>query len=290
MGPPLVLLHGGFGFDSRSWRRQIDALADEYMVVAWDAPGCGRSSDPPPTFALSDYADCLAGFIAALGLSRPHVLGISFGGALALQLFDRYPALPRTLTLAGAYAGWAGSLPPDEVDRRVARLAADIQLPPEEWIPSYLPGLLTKEASPEMVEEVKSLMSAVRPAANRTMLQAMAEADLRDVLSASTCQPCSSTANTTSVRPSTWVGPCTQPSRIEPRHPAGRRALQQRRSRRAVQPRGPILPRAQPGLNDHVWAGSGILCDQPELVRRDRVHTLTSTAPSRHIGRRSGRS
>ena len=183
MGPPLVLLHGGFGFDSRSWRRQIDALADEYMVVAWDAPGCGRSSDPPPTFGLADYADCLAGFIAALGLTRPHVLGISFGGALALQLFDRYPALPRTLTLAAAYAGWAGSLAPDEVNRRVARVAADLQLPPEEWIPSYLPGLLTEEASPEMVEEVKSLMSAVRPAANQTMLQAMAQADLRDVLS-----------------------------------------------------------------------------------------------------------
>src|SRR5215207_6299493 len=112
-GPPLVLLHGGFGFDSRSWRRQMDALSDQYTVVAWDAPGCGRSSDPPPTFRLPDYADCLAGFIGALGLSRPHVLGLSFGGALALQLFGQHPAVPRTLILAGAYAGWAGSLPPD---------------------------------------------------------------------------------------------------------------------------------------------------------------------------------
>ncbi|MGH9184249.1 MAG: alpha/beta fold hydrolase [Acidimicrobiales bacterium] len=119
----------------------------------------------------------------ALGLSRPHVLGLSFGGALALQLFGRHPAVPRTLILAGAYAGWAGSLEPDEVDRRVARLAADMQRPPEEWIPSYLPGLLTEAAPPEMVEEVRSLMSAVRPAANQAMLRAMAEADLRDVLS-----------------------------------------------------------------------------------------------------------
>jgi pimeloyl-ACP methyl ester carboxylesterase len=181
-GPPLVLLHGGFGFDGRSWRRQIDALSDEYTVVAWDAPGCGRSSDPSPTFRLPDYADCLAGFIEALGLSRPHVLGLSFGGALALQLFDRHPAVPRTLILAGAYAGWAGSLPADEVNRRVARLAADVQRPPEEWIPSYMPGLLTEQAPPEMVEEVKSLMSGVRPAANQAMLQGMAEADLRHVL------------------------------------------------------------------------------------------------------------
>jgi pimeloyl-ACP methyl ester carboxylesterase len=182
-GPPLVLLHGGFGFDSQSWRRQIDMLSDEYTVVAWDAPGCGRSSDPPPAFRLPDYADCLAGFIGALGLSRPHVLGLSFGGALALQLFDLHPAVPRTLILAGAYAGWAGSLQPDEVDRRVKRLAADMQRPPEEWIPSYIPGLLTEAAPPEMIEEVKSLMSGVRPAANLAMLQAMAEADLRDVLS-----------------------------------------------------------------------------------------------------------
>jgi len=181
-GPPLVLLHGGFGFDGRSWRRQIDALSDEYTVVAWDAPGCGRSSDPPPTWRLPDYADCLAGFVRALDLPQPHVLGLSFGGALALQLFAQHPAVPRTLILAGAYAGWAGSLPPDEVDRRVARLAADMQRPAEEWIPSYLPGLLTDAAPPEMVEEVKSLMSGVRPAANEAMLRAMAEADLRDVL------------------------------------------------------------------------------------------------------------
>jgi pimeloyl-ACP methyl ester carboxylesterase len=157
-------------------------LSDEYTVVAWDAPGCGRSSDPPPSFRLPDYADCLAGFISALGLSRPHVLGLSFGGALALQLFGQHPALPRTLILAGAYAGWAGSLSPDEVARRVARLAADMQRPPEEWIASYLPGLLTESAPPEMVEEVKSLMSGVHPAANQAKLQGMAEADLRAVL------------------------------------------------------------------------------------------------------------
>jgi pimeloyl-ACP methyl ester carboxylesterase len=181
-GPPLVLLHGGFGFDSRSWRRQIDALSDEYTVIAWDAPGCGRSSDPPTTFRLPDYADCLAGFIAAVGLSRPHVLGLSFGGALALQLFDRHPAVPRTLVLAGAYAGWAGSLEPDEVDRRIARLAADMQRPPEEWIPSYLPGLLTEAAPPDMADEVRTLMSDVRPGANEAMLRGMAEADLRYVL------------------------------------------------------------------------------------------------------------
>ena len=39
-GPPLLLLHGGWG-DSRDWRPQLTGLADEFTVVAWDAPGCG---------------------------------------------------------------------------------------------------------------------------------------------------------------------------------------------------------------------------------------------------------
>ena len=54
---------------------------------------------------MAGYADCLAGFIAGLGLARPHVAGLSFGGALALELSYRHPAVPRTLVLASAYAG-----------------------------------------------------------------------------------------------------------------------------------------------------------------------------------------
>src|SRR5947199_586028 len=106
-GPPLMLLHGGLS-DSREWRRQLEELSDEFTVVAWDAPGCGQSSDPPETFRLSEYADCLAAFIDALGLGQPHMLGLSFGAGLALELYRRHPTVPRTLVLASAYAGWAG--------------------------------------------------------------------------------------------------------------------------------------------------------------------------------------
>ena len=59
-------------------------------MVAWDAPGCGRSSDPPEAFRMPEYADCLAAFVDALGLERPHVLGLSLGGALALELYRRH--------------------------------------------------------------------------------------------------------------------------------------------------------------------------------------------------------
>ena len=44
-GPPLLLVHGAV-CDSRVWRVELESLADAFTVVAWDAPGCGGSSDP----------------------------------------------------------------------------------------------------------------------------------------------------------------------------------------------------------------------------------------------------
>jgi len=147
-----------------------------------DAPGAGRSSDPPADFRMPQYADCLARFIAALSLDRPHIVGLSWGAALAIQLYGRHPAIPRTLVLAGAYAGWAGSLPAEAVDQRLRRLLDELERPPAEWARAYLPGLLTEAAPKEMADSVLALMRDARPAGSRVMLHAMAEADLRDIL------------------------------------------------------------------------------------------------------------
>jgi pimeloyl-ACP methyl ester carboxylesterase len=180
-GPPLVLLHGGLA-DSREWRRQLEGLADEFTVVAWDAPGCGGSADPPGTFRLHDYADCLARVIEALDLRRPHVGGLSWGGGLALELYRRHPQVPRSLVLASAYAGWAGSLPPEAVQERLRRGMREAELPPAQWVRGYLPGLFTDSAPAEVVEEALAIMLDVRPGGMRPMLRGFAEADLRDVL------------------------------------------------------------------------------------------------------------
>jgi pimeloyl-ACP methyl ester carboxylesterase len=92
-GPPLVLLGGYVGDGPTTWRPQLDGLSDDFTVVAWDAPGAGRSSDPPESFGMAGYADCLAGFVERLGLGRPHVAGVSFGGTLLPTMFSE--ATPR---------------------------------------------------------------------------------------------------------------------------------------------------------------------------------------------------
>ena len=180
-GPPLVLLHG-WPCNSREWRRQIEDLSGEFTVVAWDTPGCGRSSDPPEGFGLVDYADCLAAFIEALGLDRPHVAGLSFGSGLALELYRRHPAVPRTLILASAYAGWAGSLPSEVVAERLQQSVRQAALPPDAFAREWLPTLFTDATPPEIVAEALTMLAEFHPAGYRVWARAFAEADLRDVL------------------------------------------------------------------------------------------------------------
>ena len=150
-GPPLVLLHGYVGDGPTTWRPQLDELGSDYTVVAWDAPGAGRSSDPPDGYGMAGYADCLAGFIRALGLDRPHVAGLSFGGAMALALAHRHPTVPRTLTLASAYAGWGGSLPAEEAEHRLRQALALSDLAADELVGALLPSMFSTGTPPDTV-------------------------------------------------------------------------------------------------------------------------------------------
>ncbi len=180
-GPPLVLLHGAFA-DRRDWRPQLASLSGDFTVVAWDAPGCGGSFDPPADYGLDGYADCLAAFIEALGLERPHVLGLSFGSGLALELFRRHPALPRSLLLVSAYAGWAGSLGREVAEQRRRSFLRDANRPIEEVVREFSTTLFTDSVPPELVDEVVEVMMDSRPAGLHAMANAFADADLRDVL------------------------------------------------------------------------------------------------------------
>ncbi len=181
VGPPLVLLHGYVGDGPTTWRRQLDGLSDEFTVVAWDAPGVGGSSDPPESFGMVGYSDCLAGFVDGLRLERPHVAGLSFGGALALEFYRRHSAVPRTLILASAYAGWGGSLPADVAEQRLQQALVLADLSPEEFVGALLPTMFSEGTAAETVEAFGASMRAFHPVGFRAMARASAE-DLRDVL------------------------------------------------------------------------------------------------------------
>ncbi|MFF8673978.1 alpha/beta fold hydrolase [Streptomyces sp. NPDC015242] len=182
-GPPLVLAHGATT-DARLFQGQLRDLADEFTVVAWDEPGAGRSSDVPAGFTLADYARCLAAVVEDVGLGPAHLLGLSWGGTVVLELYRRTPGLVRTLLLVDTYAGWKGSLPA-EVRARVEGAERMLAVPPQEFAPT-LPGLFAGTPPAEAVRLLSVMSAATRPGSMRTELTVMAEADLSGLLPAIT--------------------------------------------------------------------------------------------------------
>jgi pimeloyl-ACP methyl ester carboxylesterase len=112
------------------------------------------------------------------------VLGLSWGSTLALELYRRRPDIPRTLILASAYAGWAGSLSPDEVAERRARALHDLDGATDELVRRWLPTLLTERAPQGVIDELSAIMSDFHPAGARAMLDSMVESNLGEVLPA----------------------------------------------------------------------------------------------------------
>jgi len=182
-GSAVVLLGGFVGGAEATWRHQIGELSRNHTVVALDHPGSGGSADPPEHFQMPDYADCLAEVMTVLDLESPVIVGLSFGGALALEFSHRHRSQVSGLVLAGAYAGWAGSLPPDIVQARLRRSLEASRLPPSEFASVLLPSMFSATAPADLVAGFAAdVANSFHPSGFRTMARASAEADLRDVL------------------------------------------------------------------------------------------------------------
>jgi pimeloyl-ACP methyl ester carboxylesterase len=177
-GPVVLLVHGFVGDAASTWSHQIDALAGDHTVVAPDLPGAGRSSDPPDGFTVADYADCLAAFLRRIGVGHAHVVGLSFGGTVALSFAARHRSLPRSLALLGSYAGWRGSLPAADVDARLAACLRFSELAPEEFAAALLPSMFSPQASASAVGAFRAAVARFHPDGFRAMARASAEADL----------------------------------------------------------------------------------------------------------------
>jgi pimeloyl-ACP methyl ester carboxylesterase len=176
------LLHG-FLCDSRCWQPQLRALADQFTVTAWDAPGAGSSSDPRDPFTITDWGRCLAEFLDARGIERAHVVGLSWGGLLAQELYRLYPARVLGLVLADTYAGWKGSLPAEACEQRLARCLLESSLPADEFVKRWVPvEFFTADVSQDLADEMSAVVSAFHPLGFRLMARSLAETDTRELL------------------------------------------------------------------------------------------------------------
>ncbi|MFT7245907.1 MAG: 3-oxoadipate enol-lactonase [Candidatus Azotimanducaceae bacterium] len=105
-----VLYIGGTGGDLRAKPNVLDSpLTSSFEVVAYDQRGLGQTDKPESEYTMADYADDAAALMDALGWQKAHVIGVSFGGMVALNLVQRHAHRINKLVLCCTSPG--GSMP-----------------------------------------------------------------------------------------------------------------------------------------------------------------------------------
>ena len=104
-GDPVVLIHGsGPGVTSyANWRLVLPALAENFRVLAPDMVGFGFSERPANIeYGVQTWADQVVGLMDTLELPTAHLVGNSFGGAIALRIATQHPDRVGKLVLMGS--------------------------------------------------------------------------------------------------------------------------------------------------------------------------------------------
>lgn len=101
-GTPVVMLHSALS-SKLQWYRLIQRLSKRYLTIAVDLYGSGDSPYPPSpeTFCLSDEVNLVESLLEKVipGNAQFHLVGHSYGGAVALRMAYKIPERVKSLAL-----------------------------------------------------------------------------------------------------------------------------------------------------------------------------------------------
>ena len=91
-GEPIVLIPGAFS-TYRDWNRITPFLAKQYRLLAIDYLGVGDSDKPRSGagYTIEAQADLIVRMMDILHIPKAAIVGVSYGGGIALNIVTRYP-------------------------------------------------------------------------------------------------------------------------------------------------------------------------------------------------------
>jgi len=126
-GEPLLLLHGGGGSHGDWTYAGRDQLLSRYQLVAPDARGHGRSTNPLPTITHRQYAQDVLALLDHLAIKSCRAIGMSFGANTLLHIATMQPDRIQAMALV------SGTMYFPEQARKVMRQVPVDNQPPGEW-------------------------------------------------------------------------------------------------------------------------------------------------------------
>jgi pimeloyl-ACP methyl ester carboxylesterase len=178
-GPPFVraahwITHLDYEWESPVWRHWMEGLSRGRMLVRYDERGCGLSDHDPEEISFEAFVRDLETVVDELGLERFPLMGLSQGGAVAVEYAVRHPERVSHLILVGAFATGRLARANTEDARREAEMQAEfIRLGWGRDDPSfrlYFCSTFMPDAPPQLWSDFAALMRRTTSAENALRL------------------------------------------------------------------------------------------------------------------------
>ncbi|MGW0766064.1 alpha/beta fold hydrolase [Streptomyces sp. NPDC002676] len=176
---PLVLIHG-HPFDRTMWDPQLAGFSTARRVIAPDLRGYGASPVTPGTVPLSRHAEDIEELLDTLGVDTFVLAGLSMGGQIVMECYDRFGDRVRGLVLADTFPA------PETPEGRLGRRAMADRLLAKGmrgYADEVLEKMVAPYADPAVKAHVHRMMTATAPEGAAASLRGRAERpDYRDLL------------------------------------------------------------------------------------------------------------
>lgn len=177
-GSAVVLLHG-ISSGAASWVDQLSGLQAHARVLAWNAPGYGRSDALlTQTPLASDYARALAQWVDAIHLETFILVGHSLGALMAAAFAGAQPTRVRRLILMSPARGYANATPTERERRYADRITKLERLGPDGMARARAAALLSPSAPADAVDWVAWNMRQLHPGGYRQAVWMLTHDDI----------------------------------------------------------------------------------------------------------------
>jgi acetolactate synthase-1/2/3 large subunit len=179
-GDELIVFLHPIGGDHSFWQLQIAALATNYRCLAADFRGHNRSTTALPyseTVSIAAFAADTIALIHREGFQKAHLVGLSMGGVVALEIFRREPQILQSLTLANTWA-----FHPD-ANARIEFIETQLaQMSQAESAAMLVPGLFAPTTDPAIIAHTVAVEAAKNKEVFLASWRSMFTCDYRDLL------------------------------------------------------------------------------------------------------------
>lgn len=161
----IIFIHG-FPLNKSMWNKQVEALRDNYRVIAYDIRGHGNSDAGDGDFTIDLFVKDLLNLMSALKIEKTILCGLSMGGYIALNAIENFPERFDALILSDT------SCNADSPEAKEKRMEA-IESIKINGVEKYADGSIKKLFAPESIKSMIGEIDAVREMIVKTSSQSL---------------------------------------------------------------------------------------------------------------------